>query len=91
MLQILFWRYGLKPYVMENDTVTYKILQLKLGIREALFLGDDRNFFNTDVHVSSLINFKRGWGIEMDYDYLTQLYFSKTGKASLSGVDNRSV
>lgn len=50
----------------------YKILQLKLGIREALFLGDDRNFFNTDVHVSSLINFKRGWGIEMDYDYLTQ-------------------
>ena len=76
---------------MENDTVTYKILQLKLGIREALFLGDDRNFFNTDVHVSSLINFKRGWGNEMDYDYMTQLYYSKKLKATQSGVDNRSV
>ena len=76
---------------MENDTVTYKILQLKLGIRKALFLGYDRYFFNSDVLVSSLFNFKRRWGIEMDYDYLTQLYFSKTGKASLSGVDNRSV
>lgn len=50
----------------------YKLLQLKLGVREAVFLTDGQKFFTTDLHFSSIVNFIRGWGLELDYDCLSQ-------------------